>query len=246
MSLKHQGVLFMSQFFVWIIDEDLVNIAKIKANFELEKIDYIHLSSPDTVDPEKHICTFVLCHIDSFIKYEFQLNDIGKAFTSQCTSLIVYGDHTRVEDLKSALLRQADDFFILPQALDLITSKLQASARKFYKLRSQIAHHAQVITLDNMRIDPMMKQVTLHERQLPFTLTEFNIIYTLASNPFKTHSMDYLFELITGQSSFGDYNAIMTHISRMRKKIAQVDPKGKYIITVRNQGYRFNEKLLES
>ena len=236
----------MSQLFVWVIDENLQTASQFISDLKNNDINHEFITSHQAIDTERGQCTFILCHIKMYDIFEEQFKIIHTSLPPQCAATYVYGEIHHKTEIENALLNYADDFIILPSYSELLRAKLKANMRMFQKMKTHISYHAQVIKLDQMTIDPLMKRVTLNDVQVPLTLTEFNIIYTLANNPMKTFSMDYLFTLITGQNSFGDYNAIMTHISRMRKKIAQIDATGKYIITVRNQGYRFNEKLFKS
>ncbi|MBS7526054.1 response regulator transcription factor [Fusibacter paucivorans] len=236
----------MSQYYVLLLDENYRNIKNLSEAFWAKGISYEYFPKLEPFNLDNSECIFIVCNIALYADLELQIQteeELG-SIPTQCLYIFVYGDHSDIDDIEVALYRFADDYFFLPVSPKLIMAKFNALSRRHDIYQTHLASKTHCISNDHLIIDPSTKKMLLKGQLVALTLTEFNIIYTLASNPQKTYSMDYLFTLITGQKSLGDYNAIMTHISRMRKKIAAVDPHKKYILTVRNQGYRFNDKII--
>jgi DNA-binding winged helix-turn-helix (wHTH) protein len=236
----------MTHYYVLLIDECRERLEPLTQSFLVNGIPYEYYPNIKHLKVEYHPCMIILCHTKQYAMLENQLPLIFGQEPSpmQSVNIMVYGEYEDYCHIESALFGFADDFFILPVMPRLLIAKFSAYVRKHNLIQSHLHVKANCISYKNLIIDPSTKRMILNDKIIALTLTEFNIIYTLASNPSKIFSMDYLFSLITGQKSLGDYNAIMTHISRIRKKIARVDPHRKYILTIRNEGYRFNEKVI--
>lgn len=157
-----------------------------------------------------------------------------------CTYLVVYEHSNCIQSLKRAFEYGADDYLILPIQPELVSLKLIALQKRLEFWSNLNMNEQNTIVFNNLTIEPLSKQIMLNNHKLDLTHSEFNILYTLAKNPNDVFNMEYLFQMITGQKSLGDYNALMTHVSRLRKKIAHIDPTHHYILTVRNKGYKFN------
>ncbi len=175
--------------------------------------------------------------------------NVGERFNRKlfnCTYIIAYEHNNCNETLKESLLSGADDYLSLPLDPELTCLKIAALHRHQNFLESLYQNDQTAIVYKHLSIDPFSKQIFLKSQQLDLTHSEFNILYTLTKNPNDVFDMEYLFQMITGQKSLGDYNALMTHVSRLRKKMAQIDPTHHYILTVRNKGYKFNAHMAET
>jgi len=162
-----------------------------------------------------------------------------------CTYIIAYEHSNCTETLKESLLSGADDYLSFPFDPELTCLKIAAQQRHLNFLETLYQNDQTTIVYKNLTIDPFSKQIFLKSQRLDLTQSEFNILYTLAKSPNDVFNMEFLFQMITGQKSLGDYNALMTHVSRLRKKMAQIDSTDHYILTVRNKGYKFNAHIAE-
>lgn len=156
---------------------------------------------------------------------------------NQSTYIIAYEHNNCINALKNALALGADDFVTIPTDFELFSHKIAAHYKHAACLQTA---YSKAISHSNLLIDPVTKQASLKNHRLELTQSEFNILYLLAKDPNEVYQMEYLFHTITGQKSLGDYNALMTHVSRLRKKMAKIDNRHHYILTVRNKGYKFN------
>jgi DNA-binding response OmpR family regulator len=185
--------------------------------------------------------------LDINLKFAMENNE-GERFNRKlynCTYIIAYEHSNCTETLKESLLSGADDYLSFPFDPELTCLKIAAQHRHMNFLETLYQNDQTAIVYKHLTIDPFSKQIFLKSKRLDLTHSEFNILYTLAKNPNDVFNMEYLFQMITGQKSLGDYNALMTHVSRLRKKMAQIDPTHHYILTVRNKGYKFNAHIAE-
>lgn len=189
----------------------------------------------------------VLIDVDVFISSPFNSRDLSKSTTSldyknfASTFVIVYSLTCDSKKLEIALDQGADDFVDYPFKNSLILSKLTNFIHRSEILELHCNPLGGKIETDDLTLDPILKHASLKDIQLNLTHSEFTILYTLYKTPDRVITKDHLFQLVTGQKSFGDYNALMTHISRLRKKISAIDPHNEYIATVRNNGYRIKK-----
>lgn len=158
----------------------------------------------------------------------------------KCTYVWVYDYDNELSRIKKCLHAAADDYLNYPIDYELLHLKHIALSRRIDLLNTHYIVEQKPLIDTELFIDTITKQVWLREKALDLTHSEFCIFYALAKNPDHIFTMEYLFHTITGQKSLGDFNALMTHISRLRKKLSRIDPEHKYILTVRNKGYKFN------
>ena len=97
------------------------------------------------------------------------------------------------------------------------------------------------ITVAELTIDDTSRQVTVGERPLHLTSSEYGILMLLARHPGKAFSRQAILAALWDESPVGDERAIDVHIHNMREKI-EPDPKNpEYLLTVRGFGYRLRE-----
>jgi DNA-binding response OmpR family regulator len=97
--------------------------------------------------------------------------------------------------------------------------------------------------VEQIQVGPLSIDLSKHEVQVDgqiveLTLTEFKLLAHLIKNPGKIKTRDYLLEEIWEYGDGVFSRTIDTHIQRLRSKLKEA---GKYIITVRGVGYRFEK-----
>lgn len=94
------------------------------------------------------------------------------------------------------------------------------------------------LQIEKLIIDPVRHRVSVGEEVAPVTLTEFKLLYFLASHPGIAYGRyDLLDRLGDGDAVVTD-RTIDVHVRNLRNKIRPYD---RYIETVRGVGYRFTE-----
>ena len=73
------------------------------------------------------------------------------------------------------------------------------------------------------------------------TVTEFQIVYLITSNPDKIHSFDSLME--STRQKVVNENTVSTHIRRIRRKFQDIDPQFNSIQSVHGVGYRWMNEI---
>jgi DNA-binding response OmpR family regulator len=85
-----------------------------------------------------------------------------------------------------------------------------------------------------LRIDAGAREVTVEDRRVPLSRTEFDLLATLAAQPRVALSRQQLLEAVWGEGWFSDDHVIDVHMSNLRKKLGAPG----FIETVRGYGYK--------
>lgn len=143
----------------------------------------------------------------------------------------------RVEDADKivGLELGADDYITKPFNTREIVARVRALLRR--------AHFAQsappaLLRVGGLALDIDQRTLTIHEKAVDLTRTEFTLLQILMANPGHTFTRDELLEKSMGYAYEGMGRTLDTHMSNLRKKI-EPDPSAPiYIQTVYGVGYR--------
>jgi two-component system phosphate regulon response regulator PhoB len=94
------------------------------------------------------------------------------------------------------------------------------------------------IRLGDLCIDIPRHEVTVHERRIDLTATEFKLITVLAQRRGRVQSREQLLHDVWEYDNLIDTRTVDTHVRRLREKLGTA---AKYLDTVRGVGYRFIE-----
>lgn len=83
----------------------------------------------------------------------------------------------------------------------------------------------------------------LGNKSVELTYTEFEILYLLARNPGRVFTKEQIYDFVWKEPYYGDYNIVMSHIQKIRKKIEDEPSQPLYIQTVWGAGYRLNPNM---
>ena len=100
-----------------------------------------------------------------------------------------------------------------------------------------------VLKLGGLALDQEKHTVTADGLEIVLTYKEFELLQLFQANPGIAFTRDQLFSKVWGETYFGESRTIDTHILTLRQKLG---PYGDCIKTVRNVGYRFEGKTIES
>lgn len=134
-----------------------------------------------------------------------------------------------------------DDYIRKPFDPIEVVVRVKAHLRRYRQLRVYRSNREQKQVLDypGLKIDLLKRSVEVNGSFVTLTAKEFDILTLLAKNPNQFFSSDQLIKSVWGSSESADQRSLMVHISKLRKKIEEDPSNPKYIITVRNVGYRF-------
>lgn len=130
-----------------------------------------------------------------------------------------------------ALNSGVDDYVTKPIRLPILLARIQAVSR-----RSQ-SPQVTTRTIQDLQLDRTSRQAIQAEKPLDLTDAEFELLWVLAEQQGKIVSRDQLFEQLLGRDYDGLDRSIDMRVSKLRKKLGDLDSPPKYIRTLRGRGY---------
>lgn len=145
----------------------------------------------------------------------------------------------RVEDTDKivGLELGADDYITKPFNVREVIARVRALLRRA-KLGQMSGAAAHVLMIGGLRLDLDQHLLTVNDRLVELTRTEFNLLETFLSNPGYTLTRDDLLEKAMGYAYEGMGRVLDTHIRNLRRKIEPDPDRPTYIQTVYGVGYR--------
>ena len=98
---------------------------------------------------------------------------------------------------------------------------------------------SETIRAAGIEIDVPKMRVTVGDRTVDLTPTEFEILKTLAASPGRIFTRGQLLDVLHGISFESYERAIDAHIKNLRRKLEPVPGTPRYVLTVYGVGYRF-------
>jgi DNA-binding response OmpR family regulator len=128
----------------------------------------------------------------------------------------------------------ADDYVTKPFSPRELTARIQAMRR-----RPRTSGESGAREYGSLRVDPVVREVTVDGAPIDLTKIEFGILDLLSSSPRRTFTRNQLLEDVWGDNWFGDDHIIDVHVGNLRRKLGESASAPRHIRTVRGIGYRF-------
>ena len=128
----------------------------------------------------------------------------------------------------------ADDYICKPFSPREVVARVKAVLR-----RARPNETPQRLVAGPIILDENTHQVTIDEKPLDLTPSEFGLLNVLIAFPGRVFSRSDLLDKVQGYRFDGYDRTIDSHIKNLRKKIAQRLPGKEVIQTIYGVGYRF-------
>jgi len=145
-------------------------------------------------------------------------------------------------DIVSGLRLGADDYLTKDISLQHLLARIAALFRRVEAL-TEGPPQEEVITRGPMSLDAKRFAVTWQGKPVDLTLTEFWMVHTLVKFPGHVKDRE---QLMRDAQLVVDDATITSHIKRIRKKFAALDPAFDAIDTVYGMGYRWKAEGSET
>ena len=131
----------------------------------------------------------------------------------------------------------ADDYLVKPFDNAELLARIEAQLR-----RAQPALAGQVLRHGDLVVDLDRFDAFIGGRAAGLTKREFDVLCVLMSHPTKVFTKTNLYEAVWGVTYMNDDNTINVHMSKLRAKLAKLDPGGDYVQTVWGIGFRMTPR----
>lgn len=138
-------------------------------------------------------------------------------------------------DIVTGLEMGADDYLPKPFSPRVLLARIRTVLRR---KKNPGESAAEILKIHDLVIDPGRHQVTVKNKPVDLTITEFRLLSLLAGRPGWVFSRYQIVDGIKGEDYPVTERAVDVQVVGLRRKLGQA---GGYIETVRGVGYRFKE-----
>lgn len=149
------------------------------------------------------------------------------------TPIIMLTAHSDTQDVVAGLEAGADDYVPKPFKSKELLARVRTRLRR--QTEPGPSEHVRVGDLD---IDVAGHQVRRGAAQIALTPLEFDLVVTLARQPWKVFTREELLEQVWGYQHAADTRLVNVHVQRLRAKIERDPEHPEIVLTVRGVGYR--------
>ncbi len=137
-------------------------------------------------------------------------------------------------DVVAGLEAGADDYLTKPFVPKELSARIRALLRRV-RSGDTLQHR---MRFGDLEIVPDEGVVTLGEKTIHLTKTEFRLLVELASSPGKIFSREDLLEKVWGHGYLADSRLVDVHVRRLRTKVEADPGNPRHVLTVRGLGYK--------
>lgn len=138
------------------------------------------------------------------------------------------------EDKVRGLEIGADDYMTKPFSPKELIARIRAVLRRSGKIQGLAQ-----ITLGDLVLDTEQHRLTIGDKQLEVSPTEFRLMQFFITHPDKVYSRTQLLDQVWGRSVYIEERTVDVHIRRLRKILGEYGRED-LVQTVRGFGYRFS------
>jgi DNA-binding response OmpR family regulator len=137
-------------------------------------------------------------------------------------------------DRVSGLEQGGDDYIVKPFSPREVIARIKAVLRRFEKPLEQ-----GVITMGDVKVDSGAMELTVRDKAVTTTATEFRLLDHFVRNPGRVFTRDQLLDAVWRDTAFVTPRSVDVYVRRIREKIEKDPESPRMLRTVRGAGYRF-------
>lgn len=151
---------------------------------------------------------------------------------TQNVAVIMLTAKDEVVDRVKGLSIGADDYMMKPFSFEELLARIHA------RIRNQFPNLAGEVIQGSFRIDDRRKEISLENRVLELTTTEYSLLKFLVINHGLVLSKAMILDKVWGYDFGGEENIVEVYIRSLRDKLN--DKEHRLIRTIRGAGYRID------
>ena len=187
-----------------------------------EALELVESTRPDVV---------LLAELDLCLR--LRRGEPGRTWDRNVPVIVLASSSDHVERVR-ALERGADDVLARPFAYDELLARIRALIRR------TTPPPGDVIVAGEIVVDRPTRRVHVRDTLVELSAKEFELVATLAVEPYRVHTKSDLLRDVWGFKSHGRTRTLESHASRIRKKL-RLDPHDSFVVNVWGVGYRLLE-----
>ena len=141
------------------------------------------------------------------------------------------------KDIVEALDAGADDYVVKPFGTPELLARIRAALRRAPLPQDSAP---QRISLKDVEVDFLSRQVTVRGRNVRLTPKEFDLLRYLATHPNNVIAHRELLQAVWGPDYGDEVEYLRVFVNQLRKKIEPQPAKPRYLLTEPWVGYRLN------
>jgi two-component system OmpR family response regulator len=151
---------------------------------------------------------------------------------SNNVAVIMLTAKDEIEDRVKGLTLGADDYMVKPFSFEELLARIYA------RIRNHFPNLFGEVTFGPIRLDDRRKEISLNDRVLELSPTEYELLKFMAVNHGLVLSKTMILDKVWGYDFGGEENIVEVYIRSLRDKLN--DREHKLIRTIRGAGYRMD------
>jgi two-component system, OmpR family, KDP operon response regulator KdpE len=149
------------------------------------------------------------------------------------TPIIILSVREAENDKIAALDAGADDYLTKPFGTGELMARMRVVIRRLSAKPDE-----PILQVDNLKMDLSRRLVTVDEKEISLTPTEYDILRLLMQNTGKVLTHRQLLRQVWGTAYENEMHILRVNISNLRRKIEPDPARPQYLITEAGVGYR--------
>lgn len=203
-----------------------ISVQKLTAGKEMEQYPYL---------PELHLIL-----LDIFmdeVNWESGIELIKQIRTKSRIPIIIVSNQ-KAEIVKIMALDAGADDFVSTETNPLeILARMKSRIRRYTRMTDVSGKIKRIYRIDGLEVDDIRRRVTVNNREVHLTSTEYKILRFLINEKGKVHSGNEIYNAVWGARPIEVDNTIAVHIRHIREKIEDNPKKPHYLKVEWGKGY---------
>lgn len=170
----------------------------------------------------------IICHLIKTIR---KMNDIP----------IILIRHGNTDEKTLCIKIGADVVLTDSDKRDELMLQIYSLIRRYTSWNTNKSNENNILQSGPLQLHHISRKVFWDKKEISLTKHEFDLLYLLASTPYRVYTFEQIYEIVWKEQCHGDINNIIwCVIRRIRKNLNNIEPRaGDIIKNARNIGYSF-------